>query len=391
MATALSGSKQRIFYLSINGFPRSAHDNRGRFSLEHAHALQQCSIDVRCFDLSSSESSSNKVEGLTIYRFFDYRLAIKRLKPFRALANFSRFYSLLRQQKPNRLILSFLSPYFIPYIAIASFAGTKYGLIVHGADAMQTSWLSNLLRRIVLHFSHSVFTVSEYTDTILRTRYANQINYQKKIHFIQNGVSVRKLGTRPEHIRNLQACDIPQILTVANLIQRKGVEILVSSLLRLSDQGVKYHHVVVGTGPQQEKIKQLISRSPYSNNFTLIDAVSDVELVELYKRSHIFALASRTDWQSAQCEGFGMCFPEAQYFGLALVGTSLCGISQTVTHMNNGLLVNPSLENFADRVSDALHRILSDREFLNKLRQSSITSRVPTWQDNAILMHSILL
>lgn len=132
------------------------------------------------------------------------------------------------------------------------------------------------------------------------------------------------------------------LLSVGRLSFQKNQSALIEAFAQLVEKVPDWHLLLVGTGEDEAKLKQLIADKGMTDRVTLAGAVKDVE--RFYLSSHLFCLPSR--W-----EGFPNALAEAMAYGLPAVGFAECaGVRQLITAGLTGQLAsgNGSIEALAD-------------------------------------------
>ena len=116
-----------------------------------------------------------------------------------------------------------------------------------------------------------------------------------------------------------------RILSVGALVPRKGFDILLAALATLTD--LPWRLTIAGDRNRDPntaaRLEADIARLKLGERVSLLGAVSERRLAELYSGSDLFALASRF-------EGYGMAFSEAIAYGLPVVATRGGAVAQTV-------------------------------------------------------------
>jgi phosphatidylinositol alpha-1,6-mannosyltransferase len=146
------------------------------------------------------------------------------------------------------------------------------------------------------------------------------------------------------------------LLSVSRLVERKGHSHLLRALAVLRDFVPEFHYLIVGDGPEREKIKTLIAELGLEQNVSMIGKVTDRDLIDHYNLCDIFMLANRDI--KGDLEGFGMVFLEANACGKAVLGGRTGGTSEAVLENSTGLLVDP--ENI-DEIASGLRTLISQR------------------------------
>lgn len=172
----------------------------------------------------------------------------------------------------------------------------------------------NSFSRFFMRGFDSVISISHYLKKEL-LRYGIK---EEKIAVIPNAVDECFFVKRTE--------DKDFMLFVGRLEKHKRVEMLI----RLS-KDIDFKLVVVGTGPEMERLKRYAKS--ISANVEFLGRVSREKLIDLYASCSFFVSAS--EW-----EGFGLIFLEANACGKPVIGFNLCAMPERIIHGVNGFLAN---------------------------------------------------
>jgi glycosyltransferase involved in cell wall biosynthesis len=158
------------------------------------------------------------------------------------------------------------------------------------------------------------------------------------------GIDVERQGTRltkedakAELSRRFGATlDNKKILTtVGRLVPRKGVLWFVEHVLtQLSEEFV---YVVVGDGPEADRISAGIIRLSLQKRVYLFGKVSQQDKELVYDASDLFVMPNQKI--SGDMEGFGIVALEAGLHNLPVVASSIEGITDAVINGKTGVLV----------------------------------------------------
>lgn len=155
-----------------------------------------------------------------------------------------------------------------------------------------------------------------------------------------------------------------RILFVGNVIPRKGVHTLVESLAHLPT-GL-WQLTVVGSLKSNPRyvgqLRQQIERLNLGEAVTVTGRLSDAELTDYLRRSHLLAVPSTY-------EAFGIVYLEGMGFGLPALATTAGGADEIVVDGGNGFLVPPTNPGM---IADRLQPMLDDRD---RLREMSFAAR----------------
>ena len=132
-----------------------------------------------------------------------------------------------------------------------------------------------------------------------------------------------------------QARDTLNLLAVGAVVPRKGYDVLIEAVARLTD--LDWRLTIAGDCTRDRAAAGALATRlvllRLGPRVRMAGAVSDEELSRLYGKADIFVLASHH-------EGYGMAFAEAINYGLPVVGTKAGAIAETVPD-DAGILVAP--------------------------------------------------
>jgi phosphatidylinositol alpha-1,6-mannosyltransferase len=161
----------------------------------------------------------------------------------------------------------------------------------------------------------------------------------------------------------------PMVLGVSRLVPRKGFDVLIDAVARLSrhrfppagtgagDAGEPVHLAIAGNGRDRERLARRASRAGLGGRFHLLGRVPDDDLAAVYATADVFAMCCRERWGGLEAEGFGIVFLEAAASGVPAVAGRSGGAWEAVEDGATGFVVEPT---DAGVVAGALQRLLAD-------------------------------
>ncbi len=129
-----------------------------------------------------------------------------------------------------------------------------------------------------------------------------------------------------------------QILTVARLVEVKGIEFAIRAIARVRRHRTGIVLRIVGDGPLQNSLAQLARDLNVSDCVEFLGSLPHDLLTQIYAQAHLFVLPSVVASDGAE-EGLGGVLTEAQAVGLPVVSTETGGIPENVLHGRSGYLV----------------------------------------------------
>lgn len=221
---------------------------------------------------------------------------------------------------------------------------TPYVLILHGEEAvwlMDRGPVSRLLFLRACATAKWLFFNSEFSRSKVLS-IAPQFHCKSEV--LGCGVRTETIATqRMGRTRARQALGCgsePILVTVAKLVERKGIDTVIRAMPSILEQFPTCRYFVVGDGPQRKSLRELSETLGIAANVELLGRVDDLKKNRVYEASDIFLMVSRSDASGAQ-EGFGISFLEANLNGLPVIGSRCGGIGEAVEDGVNGILVDP--------------------------------------------------
>lgn len=158
------------------------------------------------------------------------------------------------------------------------------------------------------------------------------------------------------------------LLTVARLIERKGVDKVMGCLPRLRGVTPELVYVVVGSGPERGRLERLAQELGVGERVVFAGQVPGEELPLFYAACDIFIMPSRSARERRDMEGYGLVFLEAGACGKPVIGGRGGGTQHAIQDGVTGLLVDPQQDE--DQIIGAILRILNDPSFGQRLGEN---------------------
>jgi phosphatidylinositol alpha-1,6-mannosyltransferase len=229
-----------------------------------------------------------------------------------------------------------------PYVVYA------YGQEVwRGGRPMGLSPLDQRLRGGALHSAARVLVPGSFTAGLIE---AWRVPRDRMIH-VPYGAEPRPAAPPPTG---------STLLTVGRLVPRKGVDVVIQALRQLPTH-VAYR--VVGSGPDQNRLRQLASDMGVAERVTFLGRIDAAALDEEYRRCAVYVQPSRRT-ADGQLEGYGLVYFEAAAWGRPVVAGRSGGEVDVVIDGTTGVLVDGIS---VDAVASAVGALLADPEQMRRL------------------------
>jgi len=243
------------------------------------------------------------------------------------------------------------------------FGGPRYVCWAHGEDigTARTSRELTLVMTRVYRGAEAVFANSINTSRALESlgipRNRLQVVYPgvdaSRFHPQQDGSAIRNRYAKGGELL---------ILSVGRLQRRKGHDLAIQALRRLSTSGLSIRYLIVGTGKEEERLRNLAEAEGVGDRVHFVGQVSDAELPSYYAACDIFLLPNRLDGNDV--EGFGIVFLEAQATSRPAVGGRSGGVPEAIAEGETGFLVEGT---DADELAAVLWRLSESSEIRRRL------------------------
>jgi phosphatidylinositol alpha-1,6-mannosyltransferase len=181
------------------------------------------------------------------------------------------------------------------------------------------------------------------------------------------------------------------IMTVSRVVKRKGHELVVRALPQLHAVIPEIIYLIVGRGPEEERLSALAERLGVAKQVRFVGYVADAELPDYYNCCDLFVMPNREDPESTDSiEGFGIVFIEANACAKPVIGGRSGGVVDgAVIDGETGFLVNPDS---VDELVEKTLRLLRDPVLAAGLAVSGRVrvERFFLWTDRARMIENLL-
>jgi glycosyltransferase involved in cell wall biosynthesis len=161
------------------------------------------------------------------------------------------------------------------------------------------------------------------------------------IHRIYHGLDFRVFPRRIAGVAEVSAPRArPLILSVARLVEKKGLVYLLHACRQLLDHGYAVDCRIIGEGPLRAALEQQIHDLALTNHVELCGAETHERVIEIYRQATLFVLPSVVA-ENGDRDGIPNVLAESLYLGVPVVSTSVSGIPELIQPDRNGLLVPP--------------------------------------------------
>lgn len=229
-------------------------------------------------------------------------------------------------------------------LALRGLGGLKtVNVAVHGRELLLAPWRAapfaqhayDAVRRAALVRADRVLAGSDYTAGLAR-----------ELGVEPARLSVTRYGTDPERFQPTDATSLrerlglvgrPVLLTIARLVERKGIDSVLRALPRVLERVPGAAYVIAGDGPDRARLEELAR--PCARAVHFAGPVADAELARWYSLADVFVMPSRS--VPPDVEGFGIVYLEAGACERPVVAARAGGVPDAVADGISGVLVPP--------------------------------------------------
>jgi glycosyltransferase involved in cell wall biosynthesis len=213
---------------------------------------------------------------------------------------------------------------------IKQFFGIEFSFTAHANDIfVPRSFVIGLTS--LFDAAKLIVTVSDFAVAHLQEKLPQSAN---KIHRVYNGVDVEQFV-----LANFSN-EIPLILSIGRLIEKKGFSDLISACRRLKESGREFRCEIIGDGPLEEALRAQIREVGIGDCVQLVGAKTQREIVERLAAANVFVLPCVVT-ANGDMDNLPTVIMEAMAAGLPIVSTTIAGIPEMVQPGINGELIPP--------------------------------------------------
>ncbi|MEJ7615713.1 MAG: glycosyltransferase family 4 protein [Pyrinomonadaceae bacterium] len=252
--------------------------------------------------------------------------------------------------------------------AVAMFAGALCGIpfsfTAHAKDIYLRQLNPGDLLRVKMLRAKFVVTCTR----------ANQKHLEKicqkgvHVHTIYHGLDTTLFAPQSPDQEPGDDRRVPVILSVGRFVEKKGYTYLVQACQLLKEKGHQFHcQLIGGEGAYAEQVKTLIKELNLVETISLRPAVTQEELLRIYRQGTIFVLPCQII-SDGDRDGIPNVLVEAMAMELPVVSTNISGIPELIDHEVNGLLVP---QKNAAELAEAMEKLLQDPLLRHKLGKAA--------------------
>lgn len=172
----------------------------------------------------------------------------------------------------------------------------------------------------------SIITISEQCRQCILQEFAEcEVSVLENITVARDVQEKSLAGACPE----FSGFDGLKLLTVARLNPYKGVDIAIDGAMELKKQGIPFLWLVVGDGPERERLQAQIDRLALGEQFCLLGSRGN---------PYPYMRACDILVQPSRVEGKSIVLDEAKVLGKLIVSTNYTTVKDSLQHLQTGVI-----------------------------------------------------
>ena len=253
---------------------------------------------------------------------------------------------------------------------VATFHSKFYDDFKEATRSDAISWLMTHLVVDFFSYADAVWAVNESTrETLL------SYGYKGAVDVVPNGADFTMPANFEMMIKDVEkkyALDPDDLvfLFVGQMIKQKNISMIIDSLNLLKKAGCAFKMIFVGEGKSREDFETQVKQFKLENQVNFLGKILDRDILKsIFARADLFIFPSIYD-------NAPVVTREAAAVGTASLIVKGSNASEGVIHGKNGYLC----ENSAESVSQAILKIVSDREALAKAGLNAQKTIFRSWE-----------
>ena len=236
----------------------------------------------------------------------------------------------IEKQKIQHIHAHFANITTTQALIVNRLTGVPFSFTAHATDI----FADQIILKEKIEAARFVVTISQYNKRFLAKFVDDDPQLTQKIHVIHSGVPTDNFDVE----RNPSPA-APLIVAVARLVEKKGFPLLIQACAYLRDQGYHFRCVIIGTGPQEALLRNMIKElNLNSENVELLGWQNQDVIKDYLQKATMFALPCIVT-SNGDRDGIPAALMEAMAMGIPCISTSVSGIPELIEDGRTGLIV----------------------------------------------------
>ncbi|MBI1879020.1 MAG: glycosyltransferase [Chloroflexi bacterium] len=260
--------------------------------------------------------------------------------------------ALLRPERVNHIHAHFADRAAVVALVVSRLLNVPYSLTAHANDI----YVSPVLLPEKIANAKFVTTCTAYNKVYLERLIG------RRIELVYHGLDLAGIAPAFRSPGNGQ---LPLLLSVGQLKEKKGFPYLIKACQLLKFQGYDFRCEIIGEGPTRNELKTLIIALNLQDKVILCGALPNAEVMTKYTRATLFILPCIVA-ENADRDGIPNVLLEAMASGVPVISTRLSGIPELIEDNVTGVLVDSGDEK---QLARAIAKLLDDPQLRGDLAE----------------------
>lgn len=227
-------------------------------------------------------------------------------------------------------------------------SGIPFSFTAHAKD-IYTSDREQIAEKIAK--ARFVVTCTKYNKNYLE----DLVDHRQTVHCVYHGIDLALFFAHA-----VQRTPAPPytFLTIARLVEKKGIPDILKALSLLMQEGFPFRYVLIGDGDDKEQIAAQIRDLGLTGHVTLTGTLAHEQVLEQFQQADCFILGCRIAG-SGDRDGIPNVMAESMAMGVPVVNTPVSGVPELIEHEHTGMLVDATNP---QEFARTLKRIVTDLE-----------------------------
>lgn len=216
---------------------------------------------------------------------------------------------------------------------------------------------------IVENIENAKFAV---TCTQYNKNHINEIThntYIEKVYHVYHGIANKnwQIAIEPS-VKTIN------ILSVARLVEKKGLQYLIRAVKELIKKGFDVKCTLIGEGPLLKTLQELIQVNSLEQSIAIIPFITQNKLKHHYKQADVFILPCIIA-ENGDRDGLPNVILEAMLSRVPVISTPVSAIPEIIVPNKTGILVR---EKEPNDIAEAVQKLIEDKVYATKITKMAI-------------------
>lgn len=210
-------------------------------------------------------------------------------------------------------------------------SGLPYSFTAHAKDIFHQDVREEDLCRKLADAHHAI-TISAFNRDHLEERFGPEVT--RGLHLVRNGLELARFPYRPRG----QMREVPLVLAVGRLVEKKGFVHLIDAIAALREVGTSMRAQIVGDGPLRDELTERIAGHRLEDRVELLGPRTQEEVRTLLQEADLFA-APFVIGGDGNADGLPTVLLEAMASGIPCIAADVTAVGEVVRTGETGWLI----------------------------------------------------